>query len=207
MPTLTLFKQDGSHDGEITLNDQIFGIKPNESLIFDAVLAQRAAIRQGTHAVKNRSAVRGGGRKPWRQKGTGRARHGSNRSPIWRGGGVVFGPTPRSYSKKMNRKERRLAIKSILSSKVLDEEMIIVDELTLDTPKTKAFKQILDSLGVIGKALIVVDQLDEYLVLATRNLKDVKVVTANEVSVLDVIAHDQLIMTRPALVQVEEALA
>lgn len=207
MPTLTLFKQDGSHNGEITLSDQVFGVKPNESLIFDAVLAQRAAIRQGTHAVKNRSVVRGGGRKPWRQKGTGRARHGSNRSPIWRGGGVVFGPTPRSYNKKMNRKERRLAIKSILSSKVLDEEMIVVDKLTLDTPKTKAFKQILDSLGVAGKALIVVDQLDEHLVLATRNLKDVKVVTANEVSVLDVIAHDQLIMTRPALAQVEEALA
>lgn len=208
MPTVTLLKQDGSNQGEITLNDQVFGIEPNEAVIFDAVQAQRAAARQGTHSVKNRSEVRGGGRKPWRQKGTGRARHGSTRSPIWRGGGVVFGPTTnRSYDKKMNRKERRLAIKSILSAKVLDGELIVVSELTLDTPKTKDFKETLKGLGAEGKALVVVDELNDNIVLAARNLKEVRVVTASEVSVIDVIYHDQLIMTQAALAQVEEALA
>lgn len=208
MPTLTVLKQDGSSQGEITLNENIFGLTPNESLIFDAIQAQRAAARQGTHKVKNRSEVRGGGRKPWRQKGTGRARHGSTRSPIWRGGGVVFGPTTnRAYNKKMNRKERRLAIKSILSAKVLDEEMIVVNDLALDAPKTKELQEVLNGLGANGRALIVVDELDDNLVLSARNLKGVRVVTANEISVIDVIYHDHLVMTEDALAQVEEALA
>ena len=127
MPTINLLKQDGTTAGEVELNENIFGIEPNENVIFDVVTNQQATQRQGTHAVKNRSAVRGGGKKPWRQKGTGRARAGSSRSPIWRGGGVVFGPTPRSYGYKVPRKSRRLAIKSVLSQKVLDNELIVVD--------------------------------------------------------------------------------
>lgn len=207
MPTVKLLNQTGSELGEVTLNDQVFGIEPNEAVVFDAVVAQRAANRQGTHKVKNRSEVRGGGRKPWRQKGTGRARHGSNTSPIWRGGGIVFGPTPRSYDKKMNRKERRLAIKSILSTKVIDNELIVVDHLELEAPKTKEFKNVLNSLEADHKALVVVSELSDNLILASRNLKGVKVIEANELSVLDVIYHDHLIMTQEALEQVEEALS
>ena len=151
MPTVDLLKQDGTTAGEVVLNDEVFGIEPNDNVVFDVVTNQQATQRQGTHAVKNRSAVRGGGKKPWRQKGTGRARHGSIRSPQWRGGGVVFGPTPRSYGYKVSRKSRRLAIKSVLSQKVLDQELIVVDSLTLDTPKTKDFRAILDNLEVDKK--------------------------------------------------------
>src|SRR5699024_7813983 len=151
MAKLVLFKQDGSQNGEVTLNDAIFGIEPNENVVFDAIIMQRASLRQGTHKVKNRSAVRGGGRKPWRQKGTGRARQGSIRSPQWRGGGVVFGPTPRSYSYKLPKKVRRLAIKSVLSSKVADENVIVVDALNFDAPKTKEFAQVLNNLNVDTK--------------------------------------------------------
>src|SRR5699024_1747121 len=138
----------------------VFGIEPNDNVVFDVVTNQQATQRQGTHAVKNRSAVRGGGKKPWRQKGTGRARHGSIRSPQWRGGGVVFGPTPRSYGYKVSRKSRRLAIKSVLSQKVLDEELIVVDLLTLDTPKSKDFRAILDNLEVDKKVLLVLENTD-----------------------------------------------
>ena len=136
MPNVSLFKQDGTTIGDVTLNEEIFGIEPNESVVFDAIIMQRASLRQGTHAVKNRSAVRGGGRKPWRQKGTGRARQGSIRSPQWVGGGVVFGPTPRSYKYKLNKKTRRLALKSVLSQKVAEGNLIIVDQLAFDAPKT-----------------------------------------------------------------------
>ena len=206
MPNVALFKQDGTQNGEVTLNDAIFGIEPNKSVVFDAVTMQRASLRQGTHAVKNRSEVRGGGRKPWRQKGTGRARQGSIRSPQWRGGGVVFGPTPRSYSYKLPKKVRRLAIKSVLSSKVLNDELVVVDALAFDAPKTKEFRQVLQNLNVDGKALVVVENENQFTALSARNLPGVKVVAPNNVSVLDVIAHDKLILTQSALTQVEEAL-
>src|SRR5699024_9345290 len=132
MTSVALFKQDGTQNGEITLNEAIFVIEPNENVVYDAIIMQRASLRQGTHAVKNRSAVRGGGRKPWRQKGTGRARQGSIRSPQWRGGGVVFGPTPRSYSYKLHKKVRRLAIKSVLSEKVIENKLVVVEGLSFD---------------------------------------------------------------------------
>lgn len=207
MPTVTLFKQDGTQNGDVTLNDTIFGIEPNESVVFDAITMQRASLRQGTHAVKNRSAVRGGGRKPWRQKGTGRARQGSIRSPQWRGGGTVFGPTPRSYSYKLPKKVRRLAVKSVLSAKVADEELIVVDGLNFDAPKTKEFRAVLDNLDVDTKALVVLEDGNEFAALSARNLPGVKVVAPNNVSVLDVVAHDKLILTKAALEKVEEALA
>ncbi|MCC5894461.1 MAG: 50S ribosomal protein L4 [Alkalibacterium sp.] len=206
MPTVTLFKQDGTQNGDITLNDAIFGIEPNENVVFDAITMQRASLRQGTHAVKNRSAVRGGGRKPWRQKGTGRARQGSIRSPQWRGGGVVFGPTPRSYSYKLPKKVRRLAIKSVLSTKVLDEEIIVVDGLNFDAPKTREFRAVLNNLDVNRKVLVVVEDDNEFARLSARNIPGVKVVAPTNVSVLDVVAHDKLILTKAALDKVEEVL-
>lgn len=206
MPNVALFKQDGTQNGEITLNEEIFGIEPNESVVYDAIIMQRASLRQGTHAVKNRSAVRGGGRKPWRQKGTGRARQGSIRSPQWRGGGVVFGPTPRSYSYKLPKKVRRLAIRSVLSSKVLDKELIVVEGLNFDAPKTKEFRAVLTNLDVNKKVLVVLENDNDFAALSARNLPGVKIVAPNNVSVLDVVAHDNLIITKAALEKVEEAL-
>ena len=206
MPNVTLFKQDGTQNGEVTLNDAVFGIEPNESVVYDAITMQRASLRQGTHAVKNRSAVRGGGAKPWRQKGTGRARQGSIRSPQWRGGGTVFGPTHRSYSYNLPKKVRRLAIRSVLSSKVLDEEIVVVDELNFDAPKTKEFRAVLNNLDVNQKALVVLEDGNEFAKLSARNIPGVKVIAPNNVSVLDVVAYDKLILTKAALEQVEEAL-
>ncbi|CAM3232689.1 50S ribosomal protein L4 [Vagococcus fessus] len=207
MPTVALFKQDGSKNGVVELNDTIFGIEPNESVVFDAIIMQRASLRQGTHAVKNRSAVRGGGRKPWRQKGTGRARQGSIRSPQWRGGGVVFGPTPRSYSYKLPKKVRRLAIKSVLSEKVAEEKFVVVDALGFDAPKTKEFKEVLAKLDVTTKVLVVLESGNDFAALSARNLPNVSVVEADNVSVLDVVANDKMLITQAALTQVEEVLA
>ena len=207
MPTVALFKQDGTQNGDITLNDEIFGIEPNESVVYDAIVMQRASLRQGTHAVKNRSAVRGGGRKPWRQKGTGRARQGSIRSPQWRGGGVVFGPTPRSYSYKLPKKVRRLAIKSVLSEKVAENNLVAVDALSFDAPKTKEFKQVLTSLSIDSKVLVVLETENEVAGLAARNLSNVTVTTSDNVTVLDVVANDKILATQTALTQIEEVLA
>ena len=207
MPTVALFKQDGTQNGDITLNEEIFGIEPNESVVYDAIVMQRASLRQGTHAVKNRSAVRGGGRKPWRQKGTGRARQGSIRSPQWRGGGVVFGPTPRSYSYKLPKKVRRLAIKSVLSEKVAENNLVAVDALSFDAPKTKEFKQVLTSLSIDSKVLVVLETENEVAGLAARNLSNVTDTTSDNVTVLDVVANDKILATQTALTQIEEVLA
>ena len=207
MPTVALFKQDGTQNGDITLNEEIFGIEPNESVVYDAIVMQRASLRQGTHAVKNRSAVRGGGRKPWRQKGTGRARQGSIRSPQWRGGGVVFGPTPRSNSYKLHKKVRRLAIKSVLSEKVAENNLVAVDALSFDAPKTKEFKQVLTSLSIDSKVLVVLETENEVAGLAARNLSNVTVTTSDNVTVLDVVANDKILATQTALTQIEEVLA
>ena len=206
MPTVELFKQDGTTAGEVVLNDELFGIEPNNNVVFDVITNQQATQRQGTHAVKNRSAVRGGGKKPWRQKGTGRARAGSSRSPIWRGGGVVFGPTPRSYGYKVPRKSRRLAIKSVLSQKVLDNELIVVDKLELDSPKTKEFRAILSNLEVDKKVLLVLEDTNENIFKSAKNIPNVKVVSSDNVSVLDVVAHDFLLVTQTALDELEGAL-
>lgn len=207
MPKVTLLNQSGSQVGEIELNESVFGIEPNQHVLFEAIVMQRASLRQGTHKVKGRSEVSGGGRKPWRQKGTGRARQGSIRSPQWRGGGTVFGPTPRSYSYKLPKKVRRLAIKSALSSKVLEENILVLESLALETPKTKDFKAVLTGLSVDKKALIVTADLDENVALSARNIPGVTVVTANGISVLDVVSHDKLIMTKAAVEKVEEVLA
>ncbi|MGX6979220.1 50S ribosomal protein L4 [Vagococcus elongatus] len=207
MTTVALFKQDGTKNGEVELNESIFGIEPNESVVFDAIIMQRASLRQGTHAVKNRSAVRGGGRKPWRQKGTGRARQGSIRSPQWRGGGIVFGPTPRSYGYKLPRKVRRLAIRSVLSEKVAQNNLVVVDALTFDAPKTKDFKEVLSNLDVTAKVLLVLEDGNDFAALSARNLPNVSIVSAGNVSVLDVVSNDKMLMTQAALTQLEEVLA
>ena len=207
MTSVALFKQDGTQNGEITLNEAIFGIEPNENVVYDVIIMQRASLRQGTHAVKNRSAVRGGGRKPWRQKGTGRARQGSIRSPQWRGGGVVFGPTPRSYSYKLPKKVRRLAIKSVLSEKVAENKLVVVEGLAFDAPKTKEFKQVLTNLSVDTKVLVVLESGNDFAALSGRNLPNVSIVESNNVSVLDVVSADKMLITKAALTHVEEVLA
>ncbi|MET1250400.1 MULTISPECIES: 50S ribosomal protein L4 [Sporolactobacillus] len=206
MPKLTVFDQKGAEVGAVELADAVFGITPNEHVVYQAVVMQQASQRQGTHAVKNRSAVRGGGRKPWKQKGTGRARQGSIRSPQWVGGGTVFGPTPRSYSYKLPKKVRRLAIKSVLSGKVGDNDLIVLDALTIEAPKTKEIIALLNNLSVSEKALIVTSDVNETAVLSSRNIPGVKVLAANEVNVLDVVAHNKLIVTQEAAAKLGEVL-
>lgn len=207
MPKVALYSQSGSQVGEIELNETVFGIEPNQHVLYEAIIMQRASLRQGTHKTKTRSEVRGGGRKPWRQKGTGRARQGSIRSPQWRGGGTVFGPVPRSYSYRLPKKVRRLAIKSALSSKVQEENILVLESLALEAPKTKDFTAVLNGLSVDNKALVVTADLDENVALSARNIPGVTIVTADGINVLDVVSHDKLIMTKQAVEKVEEVLA
>lgn len=208
MAKVSLFKQDGTQAGEVTLNDAVFGIEPNETVVFDVVLSQRASLRQGTHAHKNRSLVSGGGKKPWRQKGTGRARQGSIRSPQFRGGGTVFGPNPRSYAYKLPQKVRQLALKSAYSQKVIDNTLLAVDELNFSTPKTSEFAKVLEALSIERKVLVVLpNEGNEFAELSARNLKNVKVSTASSVSVLDLVNTDKVLATQAALSQIEEVLA
>ncbi|EEU18711.1 50S ribosomal protein L4 [Lactobacillus crispatus] len=205
MANLKVMDQNGKDSGEVTLNDKVFGIEPNESVVFEAIIRQRAGKRQGTSKVKNRSAVRGGGKKPWRQKGTGRARQGSIRAPQWRGGGTVFGPTPRSYAYTMPRKQRRLAIKSVLSRKLIDNDLIVLDKLTMSAPKTKELVSILNGLNADGKVLIVSD--DNNVQLSARNLTKVKVVPVNGLNVEDAVNYGKLILDQDAVKKIEEVLA
>lgn len=206
MPKVSVLDMNGSQVGELELSDSVFGIEPNASVLHDAVVMQQASQRRGSHAVKNRAAVQGGGRKPWKQKGTGRARHGSIRSPIWVGGGVAFGPTPRSYSYKLPKKVRRLAIRSALSSKIKADELVVLDQLTLEQPKTKEMVKVLSNLQADRKALVVGSGYDENVVLSARNIPGVKFIDAQGLNVLDVLNHDKLIITRDAVTRIEEVL-
>ena len=205
MANLKVMDQNGKDSGEVTLNDKVFGIEPNDNVVFEAIIRQRAGKRQGTSKVKNRSAVRGGGKKPWRQKGTGRARQGSIRAPQWRGGGTVFGPTPRSYAYTMPRKQRRLAIKSVLSQKLIDNDLIVLDKLTMSAPKTKELVSMLNSLNADGKVLIVTD--DNNVQLSARNLAKVKAVSVNGLNVEDAVNYSKLILSQDAVKKIEEVLA
>ncbi len=207
MPKVAVFNVSGSQVGDIELSDTVFGIEPNVHVLHSAVLLQQAAERAGTHKTKGRSEVRGGGRKPWKQKGTGRARQGSIRAPQWVGGGTVFGPTPRSYSFKLPKKVRRLAIKSALSSKVADNEIIVLDQLALNAPKTKEFAGILNNLKVARKALIVTANYEDNVALSARNIPGVKIVAADGINVRDVMLYDKLIITKEAALKVQEVLA
>lgn len=206
MPTVTLFNQTGKKVGDVSLHEAIFGIEPNQQVLYEVVKAQRAAMRQGTHNTKTRSEVRGGGRKPWRQKGTGRARQGSIRSPQWVGGGVVFGPTPRDYHLKVNRKVRRLALKSALSSKVLSEQLVVLEGLSLEAAKTKSMVEVLNGLSLQGKIMIVLDSLDETVALAARNIPGLSVTTVDQASVYDLLNHAFVLMTQEAVKKYEEVL-
>jgi large subunit ribosomal protein L4 len=206
MPKVSVLNQAGTSVGDIELNEAIFGIVPNEAVLFEALVQQRASLRQGNHKVKTRAEVAGGGRKPWRQKGTGRARQGSIRSPQWRGGGIVFGPAPRSYSYKLPKKVRRLALLSALSTKVREEDVIVLEGLTFDAPKTKEFVKVLADLSINRKALIVTADLDETVALSARNIPGISVVTATGINVLDLIGHDKLVMTKAAVQKIEEVL-
>lgn len=206
MAKIDVLDINGKKVDSITLNDDVFAITPNEQALFDAVMLQRANVRQGTHSVKNRSAVSGGGRKPWRQKGTGRARQGTIRAPQWRGGGVVFGPTPRKYALKMNKKVRRLALKSALSTKLINGDIIVIDNLNLTTPKTKDFVQVVNNLNIDRKGLFVTANIDENVYLATRNVNNILVQEPSEINVLDLLNVNKLVLTVEAVNKIEEVL-
>ena len=205
MTKVTLLNTKGEKIEDIKLNDEIFGIEPNKNVLYDAIILARASMRQGTHDTKTRSEVRGGGRKPWRQKGTGHARQGSIRAVQWRGGGIAFGPTPRDYSIKQNRKERRLALKSAVVSRL--EDFVVVDKLALSTPKTKEMQNILNTLN-LGEVntLVIVNELDENLILASRNIPNILLIDASEINVLDLVAATKVLVTRDALKSIEEVL-
>ncbi len=208
MKKVDIFNLKGEKINDVKLNDNIFGITPNDKVLYDAIILGRASLRQGTHSTKTRSEVRGGGRKPWRQKGTGHARQGSIRAVQWVGGGRYGTPVPRDYSKKMNRKERVIAIKSAYAHKAIDNEIIVLEDLVLSTPKTKDFIKVLDSLKITDKKiLLVVKELDENVILATRNLSNIILVTPEEISVLDLVGADLLVATSDALKRIEEVLA
>lgn len=207
MSKIDVLNVKGEKVKDITLNKEIWNIEPNDVVLYDAIMVATSNARQGTHSVKSRAEVSGGGRKPWRQKGTGRARQGSTRAPHWYHGGVAFGPqTEKNYTKKMNRKERRLALKSALSYKVLDNELIVLDALNLESNKTKEMKDILANLKVERNILVVVDELDDNVVLATRNLNNVLLLSADEINTMDIVSANVLIATESAIKSVEEAL-
>lgn len=207
MPKVAVYNVSGSEVGEIELSESVFGIEPNVHVLHSAVVMQQASLRAGTHKTKGRSEVRGGGRKPWKQKGTGRARQGSIRAPQWKGGGIVFGPTPRSYSYKLPKKVRRLAIKSALSSKVIDNSILVLDQLNIAAPKTKEIVSLLKNLKADRRALVVTGDFNENVALSARNIPGVKFVSATGINVLDVMLHDKLIITKEAVEKVQEVLA
>ena len=205
MTKVALLNTKGEKIEDIKLNEEIFGIEPNNKVLYDAIILSRASLRQGTHSTKTRSEVSGGGRKPWRQKGTGHARQGSIRAVQWRGGGIAFGPVPRDYSKKMNRKERRLALKSAVASKVQD--FVVLDELKFATPKTKEMVNVLNSLKLTDvNTLVIVKELDENIILASRNIPNVLLIEAQEINVLDLVAANKILVTKEALNAIEEVL-
>lgn len=207
MPKVPLYNMSGAQVGEIELNDKVFGIEPSEAAMHQVVKMQLANRRVGTADTKTRGEVRGGGRKPYRQKGTGRARAGSIRSPLWRKGGVVFGPHPRDFSYRLPRKVRRLALRSALSSKVRDQKIVVVDQLVFDEPKTKKMVEVLDSLNVFEKALVVTADGDANVVKSARNIPGVKPIRADFLNVYDILNYDKLIITRDAVAKVEEVFA
>lgn len=206
MANVSVYNMEGKEVGKMDLNDAVFGVEINEHLVHMAVVQNLANKRQGTQKAKTRSEVSGGGRKPWRQKGTGHARQGSTRAPQWKGGGVVFAPTPRDYSFKLNRKEKRAALKSVLTSRVQDNKLIVLDELKLDGIKTKDFKKVMDNLKV-DKAMVVIDGQDENVILSARNLPTVNTAVAENINVYDILKGDTLVLTKDAVAKIEEVFA
>ncbi len=206
MANVSVYNMEGKEVGTIELNDAVFGAPINEHLVHMSVVQHLANKRQGTQKAKTRSEVSGGGRKPWRQKGTGHARQGSIRAPQWKGGGVVFAPVPRDYSFKLNKKEKRAALKSVLTSRVQDGKLIVVDDLKFDEIKTKKFKAVMDNLKV-SKALVVLADNDEKVVLSARNIPAVKTAQVNTINVYDILKGDTLVLTKDAVAKIEEVYA
>ena len=204
MPTATVYNMTNEKVGEIELSDNIFNVEMNAGLVHQAVVMQLASQRQGTHSTKTRAMVRGGGRKPWRQKGTGRARAGSRRSPLWRGGGIIFGPHPRDYSFSMPRKQRRLALKCVLSDKVKSGDLIVLDELNFEAPKTKQFVKLLNDFNVEKKALFITLEMIENVTRSANNIQGVKTIAALNLNVYDILNHDKLFITKDAIAKIEE---
>ena len=206
MANVSVYNMEGKEVGTMDLSDAVFGVEVNEHLVHLAVVQQLANNRQGTQKAKTRSEVRGGGRKPWRQKGTGHARQGSTRAPQWTGGGVVFAPVPRDYTFKMNKKEKRLALKSALTSRVQENKLLVLDELKFDGIKTKNMKKVLDSLNVT-KALVVLNENDQNVVLSARNIANVKTALTNTINVYDILKYNTVVVTKAAAQTIEEVYA
>lgn len=207
MPNVAVYNIAGEKTGDIELNENFFGVEMNAGLLHQAVVLQQASMRLGTHSTKTRGLVKGGGRKPWRQKGTGRARSGSTRSPIWVGGGTVFGPTPRKYGFKMPKKQRRLALKCALSDKVKSENFIVLESLDFEAPKTKQVVKMMGDFKFDGKALLITEEYKENVDLSARNLQGVKAITAEGINVLDILYHGKLFVTKDAVRRIEEVFA
>ncbi len=207
MKKIAVLNIKGEKVKDINLNENVWGIEPNDAVLYDAIVLAQNNQRQGTSSTKTRSEVSGGGRKPWRQKGTGRARQGSTRAPHWPGGGVVFGPHPRSYSKKMNKKERRLALLSALSYKFINSELVVIDDLKFETNKYKESANMFKALNASKNILVVTDELDENVILSTRNNDEVILLQDNEINVLDLVSSDKLIITEKAVKNIEEVLS
>ena len=206
MANVSVYNMEGKEVGTIELNDAVFGVEVNEHLVHMAVVSQLANKRQGTQKAKTRSEVSGGGRKPWRQKGTGHARQGSTRAPQWTGGGVVFAPTPREYTIKLNKKERRLALKSVLTAKVQENKFIVLDELKLDEIKTKKFQAVLDNLNV-NKAMVVLNDNDKNVVMSAKNIPNVITAQTNTINVYDILKYNTMIVTKAAVETIQEVYA
>ena len=207
MPTVAVYDIAHKQVGDVELNDNIFGVEVNGALLHQAVVMQLASQRLGTHATKTRAMVRGGGRKPWKQKGTGHARSGSNTSPVWVGGGVVFGPHPRSYAFSMPRKQRRLAIKCALSDKVQEDSLFVLDALDFEAPKTKQVVKLLQTFEIDNKALIITAEEAENVERSSRNIPGVKAINTTGLNVYDILNHDKLFVTKDAVARIEEVLA
>ena len=206
MAKVSVYNIEGNKVGDMELNDAVFGVEVNEHLVHMAVVSQLANKRQGTQSAKTRSEVSGGGRKPWRQKGTGHARQGSTRAPQWTGGGVVFAPKPRDYSFKMNKKEKNLALKSVLTSKVAEDKLIVLDSISFDEIKTKKMVAVLNNLKA-DKALVVLNDNDKNVILSAKNIPDVKTALTNTINVYDILKYDKLIVTKDAVATIEEVYA
>ena len=207
MPVIQVKNMQGADVEELALNDAVFGVEPNKAVMHEVVVNYLAGLRVGTSCTKSRGEVRGGGRKPWRQKGTGRARVGTSRSPLWRGGAIIFGPKPRDYSYRVNKKKVALAMRSALSDKVTENAMFVLDALSFEAPKTKDMIKVLEALGTDKKTLLVLPELDEVVVKSARNIKGITPVTVAELNTYDILNHNNIVITKDAVAKIEEVLA
>lgn len=207
MPVIQVKNMQGADVEELALNDAVFGVEPNKAVMHEVVVNYLAGLRAGTSCAKSRGEVRGGGRKPWRQKGTGRARAGTSRSPLWRGGAIIFGPKPRDYSYRVNKKKVALAMRSALSDKVIENAMFVLDALSFEAPKTKDMIKVLEALGTEKKTLLVLPELDEVVIKSARNIKGITPVTVAELNTYEILNHNNIVITKDAVAKIEEVLA